>query len=364
MKVILASPKSNVTGGIARWTGHILNHYSSLESKEGIELIHFDNARSKQVSDNDLIRIFQALTDIPGIIKSFKKFIKEHPADVLHFTSSASLGLLRDLVTIKVAKRRGIKTIIHFRFGRTPDLVKSNGWEWILMRKVLKRVDKAIFIDKNSYDSVKKEGFCNIELLPNPIAPSVNAILTKIGEQKRDPNKILYVGHCTRKKGIVELVEACENMPNLDVVFIGNVIDGLDEWVASKTETNKSIHFVGEKPYEDIIKAMSTCTVFVLPSYTEGFPNVILEAMACGCAIVSTTVGAIPEMLEEDEKGRYGLIVAPQNVEELRAAIEMMLSDEILREECQKNVKERVNSRYSMPMVWSRMTQIWRSVLC
>lgn len=364
MKVILASPKANVTGGIARWSGHVLNYYASLDIKDGIELYHFDSARSKQVSDIDLIRVFQAFTDLPVFIKSLNKFLKCQTADVLHFTSSASLGLLRDLLTIRMAKRRGIKTVIHFRFGRTPELVNRNNWEWKLMRKVLNKVDKAIFIDKKSFESVNNSGFQNIELLPNPIAPSVSAILDKIGKQIRVQSRILFVGHCTQKKGVIELVEACENKPDLEITFIGNVIDGLEEWVAAKTKSNNNIHFVGEKPYEDIIKAMSTCSVFVLPSYTEGFPNVILEAMACGCAIVSTTVGAIPEMLEEDEKGRYGLLVAPQNVEELRQAIELMLSDESLREECQKNVKERVNNRYSMPMVWQRMTDIWRSVLC
>ena len=114
-------------------------------------------------------------------------------------------------------------------------------------------------------------------------------------------------------------------------------------------------------PYTDVIKEMQKCDIFVLPTYTEGFPNVILESMAAGCAIISTPVGAIPQMLEDDGDGKYGLLVEPRNVQQLHDAIEHLLNDEALKQEMRQNVQRRVNERYNIDVVWSKMLKIWKS---
>ena len=108
---------------------------------------------------------------------------------------------------------------------------------------------------------------------------------------------------------------------------------------------------------------MLSCDIFVLPTYTEGFPNVILESMACGCAIVTTPVGAIPEMLEEENGKQYGILVSPQNVQELKEGIEKMLNNETLKQECRKNVQQRVNERYNIDTVWKQMSKIWEETI-
>ena len=62
----------------------------------------------------------------------------------------------------------------------------------------------------------------------------------------------------------------------------------------------------------------------------------MLESMACGCAIVATTVGAIPEMIGEENGRHYGLLVPPRDTEKLREAIGMLLDDNDLRESCRR----------------------------
>ena len=143
--------------------------------------------------------------------------------------------------------------------------------------------------------------------------------------------------------------------------MVGSVSETVKKELLQLAENALQIEIVGEEPYEEIIKDMSQCDVFTLPSYTEGFPNVILEAMACGCAIVATDVGSIPEMLEEDGK-RYGIMVKPMDAEQLQNAIALMLEDHQLNEECRKNAKQRVIERYSMPQVWKQMTNMWNSL--
>ena len=81
--------------------------------------------------------------------------------------------------------------------------------------------------------------------------------------------------------------------------------------------------------------------------------------MACGCAIVTTPVGAIPQMLEDDKNGKYGVLVEPQNVQQLHDAIEHLLNDEHLKQEMRQNVQRRVNERYNIDVIWNKMLQIW-----
>ena len=110
---------------------------------------------------------------------------------------------------------------------------------------------------------------------------------------------------------------------------------------------------------EEVTKNMLTCSVFVLPTYTEGFPNVIIESMACACPIVTTDVGAIPEMLDIENERVYGILVKPKQVLELRDSILWVLNNEKLAIDMGKRAQERVNELYSMPKVWRQMTNIW-----
>ena len=111
-----------------------------------------------------------------------------------------------------------------------------------------------------------------------------------------------------------------------------------------------------------MIKEMMTCSVFVLPSHSEGFPNVILESMACGCPIVATPVGAIPEMLAIDREKPCGVCVPIKNVEALQNTIEWLLENPKKAAEMGKNAKERVYEQYTMPKVWEQLAGIWKTV--
>lgn len=363
MRVLLASPKSGARGGIARWTGHICEYYESI-SKSPVELSFFDTARKVIPSFNGLIfRRFFAFFDYPQMLYRLRRVIRREQYDIIHFTSSASLGLIRDLIIIRIAHARRIKAVVHFRFGRIPQLAIKRNWEWYLLSKVVRNADGTIIIDQKSYNTLLKEQFKKIYILPNPLAPIVQNIIDCLRVQEKSDNEILFVGHCYKEKGVYELMEACKQIPNVRLKYVGSISESIRRDLTANAADTMAIDIVGEEPYEQIIKDMLGCSVFTLPSYTEGFPNVILEAMACGCAIVATSVGAIPEMLEEDEKGHYGTIVEAKDIEGLRQALLGMLTNIPYRNECKINAMRRVSERYSMSSVWSQMEIIWSNTL-
>ena len=97
-----------------------------------------------------------------------------------------------------------------------------------------------------------------------------------------------------------------------------------------------------------------------MPTYTEGFPNALLESMACGCPIIASAVGAIPEMLEDENGKHFGVLIEPKNVEALKTAILRMLSDTQFKEECGINAQKRVFERYNINNVANQLINIWK----
>ena len=362
MKVLLVAPQSGSSGGIARWTNHILSYYNSLDDKS-VQIDIFDTARSEFIPDNASFprRVKLALKDYGVIFKRFKSTLASDIYDVVHITSSASLGLLRDLLMIKMTHKRGTKAIVHFRFGRIPQLFTHKNWEYHLLTRVAKKADEVIVLDKLSFNVLIQNGYENIHLLPNPIAPGTLQCISDYGNLNREQGVILFVGHCIATKGVFELVHACKDIPGIRLRLIGAIEEDVKKQLLQLSENGGWLEMLGEKPYKEVLRQMMICDVFVLPTYTEGFPNVILEAMACGCPILTTPVGAIPEMLEKEGNNECGILVPPKDEDSLQKAIVHLLMNPAYKENCGKNAKDRVTKRYTMAAIWSQMVKIWNN---
>jgi glycosyltransferase involved in cell wall biosynthesis len=112
----------------------------------------------------------------------------------------------------------------------------------------------------------------------------------------------------------------------------------------------------------EAIRHIAHADIFVLPSYTEGMPNVVLEAMACERAILSTTVGAMPEMLDIGGPGECGVCVPPRNADALADAIRNLLQNPQLRDQLGRKARQRVVQVYSVPIACGLLVDLWRSV--
>lgn len=363
IKILLCSPYQGAVGGISRWTGHILQYYK--EQETDIELEHYYKA-GKGVYQNTpiLVRIYRGLSSYIPFLFGLNKILKQHSYDVVHFISSGSIALIRDILTLRITKKTQTKSLIHFRFGRIPSIVEQKGWEYKLLKRALKAADKAVVIDKASYDSLINLGYNNVTLLPNPLTPQISSLIRDHSEIKRKDRQLLFAGHVVRTKGVFELIQACATIENIKLKIAGKITEDVRSELIDKAGDGheKWLEIVGEKDFESIIKEMMAAGIFVLPTYTEGFPNVILEAMACACPIVTTNVGAIPEMLDIENGYNHGICVEPQNVEMLKSAILKMLNNKEYALQCGINAQKRVNELYSMRSVWNEMENIWKSL--
>ena len=367
MRILFASPYKNTTGGISRWAQNIIHYYQSHHSEIDIDILSFDDTREHPaeyyISKNNIQRVARGIRLYGRAIKELCCNIKDNQYDVLHISSSATWGLVRDIIMIHIAHLKGIQCVIHFHFGRIPDLSIQRNWEWKLLKYIVGIADKTIVMDMTSYNTLIANNCNRVEYVPNPLSPTVSNIINEQNDVNRKHNVIMFAGQCVQAKGIYELVDACRTIPNIELHMYGAITKSVEGELRMKWDSPNSIlQIMGNRPYNEVITAMSQCGVFVLPTYTEGFPNVILESMACGCAIITTPVGSIPEMLATEDNNHFGLLVQPQNIEDLKTAIIKMLSDKAFANECRSNVQQRVYERYNIESVCAKITRIWESL--
>ena len=137
--------------------------------------------------------------------------------------------------------------------------------------------------------------------------------------------KLLFVGNLKHDKGVMELLEAfaalTDSAHQLTIVGDGVMRSEMQRFVHSQGLSER-VHFAGSLPHASLPGLMRDADLLVLPSYREGVPNVILEAMASGLPVVATEVGGIPEIVES---GVNGFLVPAMNAKGLKDVIEMSL---------------------------------------
>ena len=141
-----------------------------------------------------------------------------------------------------------------------------------------------------------------------------------------DARVILFVGRLEPQKGVRELLAAFEQVrrqvPNAVLVFIGNGVWLEDVRARSARWGEDALRVLGPRPQSEVAEWMGACDVVVLPSWAEGMPNVVLEALASGRPVVATSVGGIPATLSDP---RRGLLVPPKNEHALAVALSTAL---------------------------------------
>lgn len=367
LKVLLVSPYgAKKTGGIGTWSKIVLD-YSACSND--IDLVFFNTATKlpkRQAMDNRIAHLIVGGIDSLRILLCLLwKMLVARP-DVVHYTSSAASALRKDLVAIWIVKRIFHKRfVIHWHFGRIPEIFKENDNEKRLFVKVCNRVDGSIVIDESSFKVLQKEQIKSV-YIPNPIPVALQREAEGLDVNKvsaaRNEGEVLFVGHVLKGKGIYELIQACmacEKVKRLIVVgpFFDEQLRQDIVTIASKRDNGNWLLLAGEKNREEVWNYYKTCSIFCLPSYTEGFPYVVLEAMSFACPIVATKVGAIPEMLSDG----CGELIDARQVEPLRHALESIIINTNVANSMGEKAHEKVLSDFVIEKVFSRYYNLWIS---
>lgn len=195
---------------------------------------------------------------------------------------------------------------------------------------VTKRVDLFLVQTKLLVETCRLRGFTRVDWYPT----SRLAGLPMASRAKC--RRFVFVGHVRPSKGVEELIAAAERLPKSVIVDVyGPFFDGIDP---SVFEGRKRIFYKGILDPERVVGTMREYDAFVLPSkaLTEGYPGAILEALSVGMPIISTTVGGIPEILNE----KCSILVEPGDKRALADAMHRLVTDEDLYHKLCRGVLE------------------------
>lgn len=198
---------------------------------------------------------------------------------------------------------------------------------------------KLVALSKNVQDSIVEE--YNISSNEVPIVfngINLEKCIPKISYKKNDIFKILHIGRFSEQKNHIGLLEAFEKFhglypdTKLQLIGDGEMRNEIMVYVNKKGLDN-AVEFLGLQ--DNVYYFLNNADIFVLPSLYEGMPMTLIEAMGTGLPIITTLVGGIPDMLDENN----AILVLPK-VEDIVGSFEKMYLDENLREKLGRNAKE------------------------
>jgi glycosyltransferase involved in cell wall biosynthesis len=180
-----------------------------------------------------------------------------------------------------------------------------------------------------------------------------------------DDRIILFIGNLSRAKGIYDLFSAfktiSEQFYKAKLYLIGPThTDVKIKKLIRDQELNSKVRCVGIKPHNELPLWYNASDFLVLPSYSEGMPNVVFEAMACAKPVVATTVGGIPEVVED---GVSGLLVETGKAEKMAEAMQKLLTEDGLAESMGKKALTRITEKFVDAENVERVVQLLRKLI-
>lgn len=249
--------------------------------------------------------------------------------------------------------------------------------KWQMQRYALKKAN-AIITDSNcsKKDIVKYIGVAENKVSVIYLAAGEEFKITHNSEVKirylrkkyNLPDKfVLYVGDVTWNKNLPKLVEAVKSI-NVPLVMVGKALvsedfDKNNPWnrdlvkVQDLVKDDKNIVRLGFIPTEDLVAIYNLASVFVMPSLYEGFGLPILEAMSCGCPVVTTKEGSIPEV-----SGDSAFYVDGYDLESIASGIKKVFNDKSLQKEFSEKGLENAK-KFSWEKTAGQTLRVYKTVI-
>lgn len=256
----------------------------------------------------------------------------------------------------------GAPTLLHLHAAELTDFyAASPGWRQAALRVPFRLATSIIVLGRLWRDWLVSDLGIEpgkIDILYNgvPVEPASRDFLS---EPDR-PRTIMFLGLLSERKGISDFLVALSALPDTAPAWRGIVAGNGDiEGYRAKTRDlgiAERIEFTGWVGQADVRRLLRSVDMMVLPSYNEGLPLVILEALGCGTPVVTTPIGAIPEVLQD---GRDVRLVRPGDRTALTAAMVEILCDRSLQQRLSDAGLERFLARFTIDAFLADLTAIY-----
>ncbi|MCA1021062.1 glycosyltransferase family 4 protein [Halobacillus litoralis] len=300
-----------------------------------------------------------------SILENVRKAIINFKPDIIHAHWATPSGY----ASIQLGKRLNIPVVCTLR-GSDINTYPYKGYGSMGMtKKVLQRADRVITVSEAL--KVESESLIypkkNIEVIYNGVDVEkfkiTNNDLDYNIDKPFDKKVLLFVGRVIKEKGIWELLKSfttiCKQDSNSKLIIVGEGRE-LKNAIRFCYEKNieDNVSFLGNVPNEEIQYLYKRCDIFILPSYNEGLPNVVVEAMAASKPVIATNVGGIPEVVNE----KTGVLVSPRDIKNLTSEILYLLDNPSLRANYGRNGRSLVEEKFNRKTNVKRIYEIYQEL--
>lgn len=349
LKILLVSPLPPPAGGIASWTQQYLDW--SKKNNLNVEIVNTAVIGKRAEKINQKTKIIDEIKRTKDIIKDLKTKINKFKPQIIHLnTPCGKLGIIRDFLCAKIAKKNGVKLIVHYRCN-IKDQVDSSVVARFCLRRLSNLADLNLVLNSSSNKYLTKETQNSSILIANFI--NEDFLLDEHKKIRSDVKIISFVGHVQRTKGILEIIDVAKQLPELTFKVAGPVSGNINN-----IDKPNNLIFLGPLSKQEVKKLLLESDVFLFPSYTEGFANALLEAMAMGLPIITTPVGANVDMIES----MGGLIVEVGNSNSIMDAINNIRSS-IDRSRMSVWNLNKVMNEYTIEKVMDKLIFIYLDII-
>lgn len=345
MHICMIVPNESVKGGIAA----VVNGYrgSSLEKRYRITYIESYQDGSKWDKLRKALKGYLA----------FRRLLKKDRPDLVHIHSSFGPSFYRKMPFILWSASRGIPIVNHIHGAEFETFYEeASAAKRRRVQKIYGKCTRLVALSKEWAGRLAKivpeeridvlENYCRIPAEPYDMG--------------RNKKQLLFLGELGERKGCFDIPaifkKVRECYPDSKLVMAG---DGEMERLKAaflQEGLSEAVSFPGWVRGEAKERLLKESGIFLFPSYHEGMPMAVLEAMAYGMGIVTTTTGGIPQLIQD---GVSGMLAAPGDVEAMAAALERFLTDEDCLSSCGKAARERAVSAYSLESHLEKLGEIY-----
>jgi glycosyltransferase involved in cell wall biosynthesis len=348
--VLYISPSLTVKGGISSLISSYLR--SDLAQRYSLHTVY------SHVSGTKPVKALQAVKGLVlvAVTLAFKNI------DIVHFHGGGCISALRKYVYFRLVKLFHCKVIFHLHGGAFPEQYKSlSPTLKSLITSMFEQVDLVICLSDHFRDEIKA-----IAPRATVMVQANSVVLPQEGKKHgvADDVRVVFLGLINEKKGFFDLLHVmariCREYDRVRLVIGGVGETERMHRMAAQLGIAGHIDYLGwlEPNERDLL--LSTADILVLPSYGEGMPMAILEAMSFGVPVVATRVGGIPDLIAD---GENGFLVEAGDLDQLRARLAALISDHRLRAGMGAKGRQLVEDRYSFDAGIKNMDRIYDSLI-
>ncbi|MBE6505057.1 MAG: glycosyltransferase family 4 protein [Methanobrevibacter millerae] len=268
--------------------------------------------------------------------KALNNLLKEVDIDIIHGHYLFPAGA----AACEIGSKHKIKTYVTAHGSDMFEMYKKQSFMRPFIKKVLKKADVVFAVSNALKKEILATGVNGIEsktrLYWNSVdidkfSPDNKNVLESNGKPI-----VLFVGNIIKRKNVNLILEAKkESSQDYELVIVG---DGpLKKELENKVENENisDVRFLGSR--DDVENIIPGCDVLVLPSFSESFGLVLIEALACEKPVIGSNVGGISEIITDD----VGLLINPNDSSTLAAAIDKVIGDDEFRQNLASNARNR-----------------------